>query len=200
MPASTSNLPNHNRRKANSVSNWLRRIYNTAANFNLSNALRAANGRSMDRNASKLRDVSDEPNKRGKSSQSSQSSESNDGRTCPCHCARTCNCVGGECADNDGNDSDTAIISSGNEIRNEVGNEIGKQAGIKARNESGSTCNCEGCREYIEYSSAAAIRSEGQGAGGRIRFSAKPRNFKQPNPVSTDSIEYITGIHTGVIV
>jgi hypothetical protein len=205
MPASASNLPNHNGRKANSMSSWVRGIYNAAANFNLSNALRAASGRTMDRNASKLRNVGDEPNKCGKSSKSRKSSQSNDGHTCPCHCARTCNCISGECADNDGIDTcsntiGTSIASSGNKNRNEVGNEIGKQAGIKARNESGSTCNCEGCREYIEYASAAAIRSEGQGAGSRIRFSAEPRNFKQPNPVSTDSIEYITGIHTGVIV
>ena len=190
------------------MSNWLRGIYNSAANFNLSNALRAANGRSMDRNASKLREVSDEPNECGKSSQPCKSSESSDGRTCPCHCARTCNCVSGECADDDYADTaaatsasaTTTSASSGTETRSEVGNEIGKQTGIKARNESGSTCNCEGCREYIEYTNTAAIRSEGQGAGSRIRFSAELRNFKQPNPVSTDSIEYITGLHTGVIV
>lgn len=189
MPASPSNVPNHNRRKANSMSNWLRGIYNSAANFNLSNALRAANGRSMDRNSSKLRNVGDEPNKRDKSSESCKSSQSDDGRTCPSHCARTCNCVSGECADNDYDNND-----------NNDRNKIGEQAGIKARNESRSACNCEGCREYIEYASAAAVRSEGQGAGGRIRFSAEPRNFKQPNPVSADSVEYITGIHAGVTV
>ena len=176
------------------MSNWLRGIYNTAANFNLSNALRAASGRTMDRNASKLREVSDEPNECGKSSQPYKSSESNDGHTCPCHCARTCNCVSGECADNDGSDTDN------NNDRSKDRNENRKQAGSQARNKSGSSCNCEGCRECISYTNAAAIRSEGQGAGSRIRFSAEPRNFKQPNPVSTDSIEYITGIHAGVIV
>lgn len=179
------------------MSSWLRGIYNSAANFNLSNALRAANGRSMDRNANKLRNVSDESSERDKSSEPCKPSQSNDGHTCPCHCARTCNCISGECADNDGIDTSA---SSGSENRNESRNQIGKQTGIEAGNKGGSTCNCEGCREYNEYASAAAIRSEGQGAGGRIRFSAEPRNFKQPNPVSTDSIEYITGIHAGVIV
>jgi len=197
MPTSATNMPHHNGTKASSMSNWVRGIYNAAANFNLSNALRAASGRTMDRNSSELRKISDEPNKRGKSSKPSKPDQSNDEHSCPCHCARTCNCIGGECADNDYADT---RASSRSENRNENRNKIGKQTGIEAGNKGGSSCNCEGCREYIEYASAAAIRSEGQGAGSRIRFSAKPRNFKQPNPVSTDPIEYITGIHTGVIV
>jgi len=187
------------------MSSWARGIYNAAANFNLSNALRAASGRTMDRNASKLREISDEPNKRGKSSKSSKPSESSDGRTCPCHCARTCNCISGECADDDYADTAATTTTASSSATasasaTESGSEIGKQTGIEAGIKSGSSCNCEGCREFNEYASAAAIRSEGQGAGSGIRFSAKPRNFKQPNPVSADSIEYITGIHTGVIV
>ena len=181
------------------MSNWLRGIYNSAANFNLSNALRAASGRSMGRNAKQLRAVANESDKRIKSDQSSQSDQSYHGHACPCHCARTCNCISGECADNDGIDTDNGNANNDNnfQLRNQNGNEAGNKIRSEVGNKNGKQCQCEGCREYDIYSQPAAIRSEGQGAGSRIRFSDEPRNSKQPDSVSTSAIEYITGIRTG---
>lgn len=178
------------------MSGWLRGIYNAAANFNMRNALLAANGRSMGRNDKQLCSVIDEPNECCKSDQSSQSSESYNGHACPSHCARTCNCIGGECADNDGNDNDNADTDNdnGNEVRAKAGNENRNKVG----NENRISCTCQACRELAEYAaSPVAINPEGQGIGGGFRVGSELRNLKQPNPVSADSIEYITGIHTG---
>ena len=153
----------------------------------------------MGRSAKQLRSVDNESNECCKSSQPSQSSQSNDGHACPCHCARTCNCIGGECADNDGNDNDTdAINDNGNEVGAKAGNENGNKVGNEIGNKNRISCTCQACRGFAEYAaSSIAIRPEGKGICGGIRISDELGNFKQPNPVSADSIEYITGIHTG---
>lgn len=163
------------------MSKWVRGIYNTAANFVMSGSLRAASGRTMDRDAKQLSKESLKPNKCGKSCQSDKSCQSNDGHACTCHPARTCNCSAGDCADND-----TACASDG-----------------KLPNNHGDSCTCSLCRDYRDYINAtgsAAIRTEGQGAGSRIRFSHEPRDNKQSTSISTDPVEHITGIQSGVTV
>ena len=190
MPTSAANVPHYNGRKADSVSNWLRGIYNTAANFNMSNALRAASGRTMDRNGKQLHSVDDKSDKCGKPCKSSKSSESNDGHSCPCHCARTCNCVSGECADNDGNDTinDNTIDTNDNKLGNKDGNENRNKVGIKVRNESGCRINSEATRIVTDcYEHPASIRTEGQGASSRVRIGTELRDHKQSNTISTSA-------------
>lgn len=204
MPASASNVPNHNGRKADSVSNWLRGIYNSAANFNMSNALRAANGRTMDRNAKQLHAVANESDKRGQSSKSSKSSEPCNGHSCPSHSARTCNCVGGECADDDGNDTiNSSTINTscnyklGNQDGNKNRNENGNKVGIKNRNKGGCGISAEATRIVTDCYEHSAIRTEGQGASGRVRACNELRDIKCSNEVSRTTISNNNGLQSG---
>lgn len=172
------------------MSNWLRGIYNSAANFNMSNALRAASGRTMGRNSKQLHAVDDKSDKCGKPCKSSKPSESDVGHSCPCHCARTCNCVSGECADNDGNDTiDTnAVGTSNDKLGNKDGNENRNKVGIKIGYEYSCGVGSETTRIVTDcYEHPASIRTEGQGAGGRVRIGTELRDLKQPNTISTSA-------------
>jgi hypothetical protein len=161
------------------MSRWVRGIYNTAANFNLSNALRATGLGRLGRNDKQLQTESDKSNECGESDKPCQSNQSNKHgqHSCPSHPTRTCNCPAGTCDDD-----------------NYIGNK-----GVNLHVEG---CICSLCRDYNEYVNATSgVRTEGQGSGSRIRFSDESRNFKQSNPDATRTdVEYITGIRTGVTI
>jgi len=162
------------------MSRWVRGIYNAAANFVMSGSLRAASGRTMDRDAKHLREESTKSNEHDKSSQSGKSNQSGQ-HACTCHPARTCNCTSGDRADND-----TTCRSDS-----------------KLPNNHGDSCTCSLCRDYADYISATGsgtIRTEGQGAGSRIRFSHESRHSQHSNNSTTANVEHITGIPTGVTV
>jgi hypothetical protein len=53
-------------------------------------------------------------------------------------------------------------------------------------------------RDYAEY--IAATSAKGEDAGSGIRDSVKPRDFKQADAESSDSIERCTGISAGVTI
>ena len=166
----------------------------------MSNALRAASGRTMDRNNKQLHAVDDKSDKCGKPCKSSQPSESNDGHSCPCHCARTCNCVSGECADDDGNDTinDNTIDTNDNKLRNQDGNENRNKVGIKIRNESGRGISSETTRIVTDcYEHPAAIRPEGEGAGSRVRIGTKHGDHKLSDKVSRAATSNNNGLSTG---
>ena len=155
------------------MSRWVRGIYNAAANFNLSNALRATSLGRLGRNNKHLHDEFD---KSGKCSESDQSSESIKSyklgqRSCPSHPTRTCDCPAGTCDDNS-----TNLHVDG--------------------------CICSVCREYNEYTSyTASLRTEGQGASSWIRFSDESRSFKQPHSdAARTDVESVTGIPTGTTI
>jgi len=160
------------------MSRWVRGIYNAAANFVMSGSLRAASGRTMDRDTKQLREECNQSNKHVESGQSSKSDQSSQ-HACTCHPSRTCNCTAGDCADNDGN-----CRTDG-----------------KLPNNHGDSCTCSLCRDYRDYISSTGsgtIRTEGQGAGSRIRFSHEPRHSQQADGNAATTIEHITGIPTGV--
>ena len=155
------------------MSRWIRGIYNAAANFNLSNALRATSLGGLGRNSKQLHAESDQS---GKCSESNQPSESVKPyklgqRSCPSHPTRTCDCPAGTCDDNS-----TNLHVDG--------------------------CICSVCREYNEYTSyTASVRTEGQGAGSRIWVSNEPRSAKQSDTAAArTNIEHITGIPTGTTI
>lgn len=163
------------------MSRWVRGIYNAAANFVLSGSLRAASGRTMDRDTKHVREESTKSNEHDKSSQSGKSNQSGQ-HACTCHPTRTCNCAAGDCADNDG--SVTTYRTDG-----------------KLPNNHGDSCTCSLCRDYRDYISATGsgtIRTEGQGAGARIRLSYESGHTQQADGNTATTIEHITGIPTGV--
>lgn len=168
------------------MSRWVRGIYNSAANFVLSGSLRAASGRILDRDTKHLHKESIEPNQCDKSCEPGQSCGCT---TASSTCAGTCTCT-------------TAGTSA-------CGRSTSTRASNKDRdlpNNHGDSCTCALCRDYTDYLNrdhydfAASIRTEGQGAGARIRVSNEPRTFKQTNNGSTSDVEHITGIPTGVTV
>jgi hypothetical protein len=159
------------------MSRWVRGIYNAAANFVMSGSLRAARGRTMDRNTKHLHDESNQSGKRSKSNQSCESAQSDQ--------------YGGTCHRN--RDS---VCSNGDHCYvDKCGH--GKQLNLHV-----DGCICSICREYNEYTSyTASVRTEGQGASSWIRFSDESRSFKQSDTVATrTNIEHITGIPTGTTI
>lgn len=161
------------------MSRWVRGIYNAAANFVLSGSLRAASGRTMDRDTKHLRQESDKPNQSGESCQPSKSC----GPTATtCSCTGTCTCSTARATTCSGSTASSAKDG-------------------KLPNNHGDSCTCSLCRDYADYISATGsgtIRTEGQGSGSRIRFSHEPRHTKQADGNAATTIEHITGIPTGV--
>lgn len=172
------------RRKASSMSRWVRGIYNAAANFNMSNALRAASGKLMDRDSEHLHKVDVKPDQRNKPNQPCQS----DKCTCDPGSNATCTCAGATtgrhtsfpCAHCRDHDAVNDLILS---------------ASIRST-DAYSIESIE--RDYADY--IAATSAERQGVGTRVRDSIESRHFKQANANSTDSIERRTGIPAGVAI
>ena len=155
------------------MSKWVRGIYNSAANFVMSGSLRAASGSSMGRNPKQLREES------GKCDKPAKSCKSNN------ECGSDTDCLGCapfSCARFDPNSNYY----------------IGD---VKNGNLHVDGCVCSICRDYNDFvAHTSGIRTEGQGAGARIRVSNEPRNFKQSNPDATNTVEQSTGIPTGVTI
>ena len=156
------------------MSRWVRGIYNAAANFNLSNALRATSLGRLGRNGKQLQDGSDKSGKHIESNKSCEPDKPNKlgQHSCPSHPTRTCDCPAGTCDD----DNSTNLHVEG--------------------------CICSLCRDYNDYVNATSgVRTEGQGSGARIRFSNESRSAKQPDTDATRTdIEYTTGIPTGTTI
>lgn len=146
------------------MSNWLRWIGNTTANFNLSNSIRSASGRFMVRSSEQLCKESDESNER---IESNKPNKSNEYHPCACHPTRTCDCANNDCSDRD---DDIPSHSA--------------------------DCSCSLCTDYAEYVRA----TKGENASARVWPSNEPRFIKQANADATSSVEYRTGIPTGVTI
>ena len=159
------------------MSRWIRGIYNAAANFNLSNALRATSLGGLGRNSKQLHTESDKPSERLESDKPCKSNQPDQyGGTC--HRNRDTSCSNG----------DHCYVDK-----------CGHRKGPKLHVEG---CACNGCRDYNEYiSHTASVRTEGQGSSSWIRFSDESRSATQPDTdASRTNIEYITGISTGTTI
>lgn len=181
------------------MSRWIRGIYNAAANFNLSNALRATSVGRVGRDQQHLSESSDEPNQHVEPSKSCQSGQSSEyGGTChrnratPCSdgdhcyadvCGRTGRINSKHPNNTDGNDFNTVII--GNDVVITVNRECNTTADYIER-------------EYAEYT--ATIRAQGQGNSTGVRVSDEPRDFKHSNNATGTNVEHVTGIPTGVTI
>ena len=169
------------------MSKWVRGIYNSAANFVLSRSLRAASGRTMDRNRKQLRDDSVEsvkPNKSGEPCQSDERNTSTHG--CPRHTTRTCNCTHGQCIDSDLDREYNEFAEFDQRDKDRIKHTfIDPEFGVKSV-ESGS--------------GAGTIRTEGQGAGSRIRYSNEFGDSQRSSNATGTNVEHTTGIPTGVTI
>lgn len=173
------------------MSKWIRGIYNAAANFNMSGSLRAASGRTMDRDRKLMREECEQSN------ESNITSKSDVATTSTSSSARASSSSSGTTAGSSGSTTEDRSVIIGNDVIITASNDI--------CDEQCNKCHPTLCdhveRDYHEYTSySATIRTEGQGANSWIRVSAEPRYNKQSNSVSTDSIEHITGIQSGVTV
>lgn len=178
------------------MSKWVRGIYNAAANFNMSGSLRAASGRTMGGNRELVREEHEQPNKPNITSKSNvaSTSTSSSARTTSSS-SGTPSSSSGSCPCTSSRVVDTVII----------GNDVVITTSSDICDEKCNKCHPTFCdhieRDYAEYTSyTATIRTEGQGAGSRIRVSAEPRYNKQSGPISTDPVEHITGIQSGVTI
>ena len=166
------------------MSRWVRGIYNSAANFVLSRSLRAASGRTMGRNSKHL---PEEPNKSDQHDKSCESSKSNSATSTSCSRA-TCSCArasyrSGSRATCSSSDERNCAIADFNVL------------------DPNAECSCNVCRDYAEYANyTSTVSAKGQRTGTRVWDSIEPRNFKQADADSRDSIERRIGIPAGVTV
>jgi hypothetical protein len=158
------------------MSRWVRGIYNTAANFVMSGSLRAASGRTLDRESKHVRESSDKRDQHVESSQSGESSK-----------------LGNSTGTTTNGTSATSVI---------VGNDV---IITDSRDICDTECNkchptfCDHIeRDYTSYT--ASIRTEGQGASSWIRVSNEPRSFERTNNTARTDVEHVTGIPTGVAI
>lgn len=174
------------------MSKWIRGIYNAAANFNMSGSLRAASGRTMDRDRKLVREECEQSDK------SNITSKSDVATTATSSSARASSSSSGTPSGSSGSTTSTETRSV------IIGNDV-ITASSDLCDEQCNKCHPTLCdhieRDYAEYTSyTATIRTEGQGAGSRIRVSAEPRYNKQSHSITTDPVEHVTGIQSGVTI
>lgn len=176
------------------MSKWVRGIYNSAANFNLSRSLRAASTWFVGRNREHVREECDKSDKCDKSCESSKSDQS-------VECGSYSDCLGCapfSCArldpssiyyrgdNNDNGDAKYSATTIEYLSRDENGNDVPIAITITAREQDG----------IIDYTYSA----EGKGAGSWVRVSDESGNTEQTTTTTRDPVEYSTGIPTGVTV
>jgi hypothetical protein len=102
---------------------WLRRIISRTKNFNLLGPVWFSNLDHLVGNIQYLQDDVDKPKQSGISNQSDKPNESEQrtepSHNCAHHSARTCNCTGHDCIDNDGRN--TSYFGSHSKERNKWG-------------------------------------------------------------------------------
>jgi hypothetical protein len=140
------------------MSRWIRGIYNAAANFNMSRSLRAAAGRTLDRNDKQLHTSADQRNQHVESVKSCESDQSGKlGSTCyrhrnsPCGSGNHCNT--NACKHND-SPADNLLEREYNDYitatRNTKGQDTG--SGLRSGNEFGdSQRSSNATRTNVEY-------------------------------------------------
>jgi len=164
------------------MSSWLRWVNNAAANFNLSQSIRAASGRFMDRNRKHMRKKCDKPDQHVESCQSSKSVVNNSNCTsCACACSSTTSCT--TC----GRSSCATTASCTKSCASAKCNHIPDHH---------DGCTCSLCTDYAEYIRA----TKGEDTSARVWASDEPRFVKQANADATSSVEYRTGIPTGTAI
>ena len=164
-------------RKASSMSRWVRGIYNTAANFVMSGSLRAAAGRTLDRDTEHVRQINDQSPECLKSGEPDKSGESINATNCT---PATCRCISYR-------NTSSANASDGDAI---CDNQCNK-------------CHPAFCdhieRDYNDYLNATR-NTKGKDTGSRVWVSDEPRAFERTNNTTRTDVEHVTGIPTGVAI
>jgi hypothetical protein len=153
------------------MSRWIRGIYNAAANFNMSRSLRAAAGRTLDRNDKQLHTSSDQRNQHVESSQSGESDQSGK--------------YGGACHRN----RDTKCGARDHCYANNCGH---------AKNRSSATDDPIE-REYLDYLDATRS-AKGKDTGSGIRAGYEFGDSQRSSNATRTNVEYTTGIPTGTTI
>lgn len=174
-------------RKTNSMSKWIRGIYNAAANFNMRNALQSARGRTLGGNNEHMHKVSNQSDQRVEPCEPIKSSSCATSDT-TCSRTPTCNEYGIPCRHRGATSTSSEHTSAS----------ISAKDG-ELPNPHGASCSCPNCRDYNEYVNYTASTSR-EDVSTWVRVSNEPRNFKQTNADATDRVEECTGIPTGVTV
>jgi len=160
------------------MSRWIRGIYNAAANFNMSRSLRAAAGRTLDRNDKQLHTSADQRNQHVESSQSGESSKL-------------------------GNSTDGTASTTANRSTVIVGNDV---IITDSRDICDTQCNkchpvfCDHIeREYNDYLDATRS-TQGQDSGSRLRTGNEFGDSQRSSHATRTNVEYLTGIPTGTTI
>ena len=174
------------------MSRWIRGIYNAAANFNLSNALRATRVGILGGSTEHLREGSNQRNKHVQSGQSCQSNQSSEyGGTC--HRNRDTTCSNGDhCYVNKCGHVNTVII----------GNDVIITDSSELCDNQCNKCHPTFCdhieRDYAEYTTT--INTQGQGTSSRLWFSNESGDSQHSDNAARTNVEYTTGIPTGTAI
>jgi hypothetical protein len=141
------------------MSRWIRGIYNAAANFNMSRSLRAAAGRTLDRNNKQLHTSSDQRDQHVEPTKSCESDQSGKyGGVCHRNRDTTCgtgnHCYANACNHDVNSTTDNSIEREYNDYLDAAGSAKGKDtgSGIRAGYEFGdSQRSSNATRTNVEY-------------------------------------------------
>ena len=163
------------------MSRWLHGTNNRAAAINLSRPLQPTYFWSLGRDAEYVRQITNECDKRNEPSLTNKSDQSNHNAAATCPRSSDASCtVRNYCANDD----------CGNKTRNEDG---------KLPNQHGDSCTCPVCRDYNDYTTAV-IDPQRERTSTGIWIGNELRTSECSSSDATDTIEYITGIQSGVTV
>lgn len=170
------------------MSRWIRGIYIAAANFNLSNALRATRMGGVDRDGKHVRESSDKCDQHVEPCKPCQSGScATTGATCPR--SPTCDEYGIPCRH-----GATSPCTAATEGRSAI---IGNDVVITVNSEFITAADYIE-HEYAEYT--ATVRTQGQGNSTGVWIGNESRDFKHSNNAARTNVEHLTGIPTGVTI
>ena len=169
-------MPTKRPRKASSMSRWVHGANNRAAAINLSRPLQPTYFWSLGRNAEYMRQIFNERDERSEPSLTSESNQSSE-HSGTCHRNRTTPCSG-------------SSHCNVNACKHQSSSEC---ADCKCYN-----CDCDGDKERDNHTAIADHQRERTSTG--IWIGNELGTTQRSDTISTDPIEYITGIPTGVTI
>lgn len=173
---------------------------NRTANNNMPNALQSTYSFTLDRNIKYMYKECNQSNQHVESGKSCESVKC----TCDPGSNATCTCTGATTrATTDGSATPRHTSFPCSHCRDNDSTASGLVRKHKYTSIRSTASKCATATDYIEREYAdylSATSTKGQGVGARVWSSDEPRDFKQANADSGDSIERRTGIPAGVTV
>lgn len=163
------------------MSRWLHGANNRAAAINLSRPLQPTYFWSLGRDAKYMRQIFNERDERSEPSLTSESDQPNYHAATACPRSSDASCTVRNYCTND-------------DCRSKSRNEDGKLP-----NQHGDSCTCPVCRDYNDYTTAV-IDPQRERTSTGIWIGNELRAAEQTDHGAADTVEYITGIQSGVTV